>query len=79
MSNPAHHILRKTRKIPLPNPARHIHRRPRKTDFEGKTVKRFIQSADNIWKIEFQDGSKFAIQSELYYGLPIMELCEVCG
>lgn len=57
----------------------HRHRRPLKRDFEGKTVKRFTRSADNLWKFHFSDGTSFAIQSELFYGLPCMELCEVCA
>lgn len=56
----------------------HKHRTPRKKDWEGKMVKRFVRSADNVWRIYFADGSAFAIQSELHYGLPIMELCDVC-
>lgn len=57
----------------------HIHRRPKKADFEGKTVKRFICSADNIWRIVFTDGSRFAIQCETDNGIPYMELCDVCA
>lgn len=65
--------------MPVQNAITHIHRRPKKQDFEGRTIKRFIKTADNIWRFEFTDGKKLAIQSELYYGLPIMELCEECG
>lgn len=57
----------------------HQHRRPRKADFEGKAIKRFIRSGDNIWRFEFTDGTRFAIQSELYFGIPILEICEACG
>jgi hypothetical protein len=67
--------VRTTNKIPVG----HKHRRPKKIDFEGKTVKRFICTADNVWKFYFTDGSEFAIQSELHFGLPIMELCETCS
>lgn len=56
----------------------HKHRRPKKRDFEGKTVKRFSRTADNVWRIWFTDGSAFAIQSDLFHGLPCMELCDVC-
>ena len=57
---------------------RHVHRRPKKADFEGKTIKRFKRDADNHWRIWFTDGTGFAIQSELFSGLPCMELCDVC-
>lgn len=60
-------------------PDEHRHRRPTKRDFEGKTVKRFVRTADNIWKLYFTDGSELAIQSELHYGLAVMELCETCA
>jgi hypothetical protein len=60
------------------NESEHRHRRPRKKDFEGKTIKRFVRTADNIWKFWFLDGSSFAIQSDLHYGLAVMELCDVC-
>ena len=56
----------------------HQHRRPTKRDFEGKTVKRFIRTADNVYKFWFTDGTAFAIQSDLHHGLAIMELCSVC-
>lgn len=56
----------------------HVHRRPKKRDFEGKTVKRFQRTADNVWRIWFTDGTAFAIQSETFHGLACMELCEVC-
>ena len=57
----------------------HRHRRPLKRDFEGKTVRRFQRSADNIWRIWFTDGTAFAIQCEAgYLGLPFMELCDAC-
>lgn len=56
----------------------HEHRRPKKKDFEGKTVKRFVCSADNIWKFWFTDGTFFAVQSDLHHGIAIMELCDVC-
>lgn len=56
----------------------HEHRRPKKTDFEGKTVKRFTRTADNLWKFSFTDGSSFAIQCEAERGLSYMEICEVC-
>lgn len=56
----------------------HRHRRPMKRDFEGKTIKRFQRSADNVYRFWFTDGSAFAIQSELFHGLPLMEICEVC-
>jgi hypothetical protein len=56
----------------------HQHRRPKKPDFEGKTIKRFARTADNIWKFWFTDGTAFAIQSELFHGLTCMELCEIC-
>lgn len=57
----------------------HKHRRPKKSDFEGKTIKRFVRTADNIWKFYFTDGTSFAIQSEFHYGLALMELCEICA
>lgn len=57
----------------------HKHRRPRKKDFEGKTIKRFTCTADNIWRIWFTDGTAFAIQADLHSGVAIMELCETCG
>lgn len=57
----------------------HIHRRPKKPDFEGKTIQRFIRTADNVWKFRFTDGSSLAIQSDLFHGLACMEICEVCG
>lgn len=61
--------------------AEHIHRRPRRKDFEGKTVRRFERSADNIWRIWFTDGTAFAIQCEVS-GLggfvPFMEICDDC-
>ena len=59
----------------------HSHRRPTKRDFEGKTIKRFVRSADNIWKFYFTDGTSLAIQSDNVgpYGLACMELCEVCA
>lgn len=56
----------------------HVHRRPKKKDFEGKTITKFQGGAANIWKFWFSDGTSFAIQSELFYGIPCMELCEVC-
>lgn len=59
-------------------PDKHQHRRPRKRDFEGKTVTRFVRTADNIWRFWFSDGTSFAIQSETHYGAAIMELCDVC-
>lgn len=49
----------------------HKHRRPTKRDFEGKTIKRFSRTADNIWRFWFTDGSSFAIQSDLFYGLTL--------
>ena len=57
----------------------HVHRRPTKKDFEGKTVKRFVRSSDNVWKLYFTDGSAFAIQSDLFHGLPCLEVCDVCA
>lgn len=63
----------------MSQPIEHQHRRPNKADFEGKTIRRFIRSADNIWRFQFTDGSRLAIQSDLFHGLPIMELCEACG
>lgn len=57
---------------------KHRHRKPKKRDFQGKTVKRFLRRADNIWQFEFTDGTAFAIQSELHCGFPIMEVCNVC-
>lgn len=57
----------------------HVHRKPRKSDFEGKTVKRFIYTADNIFKFFFTDGTSLAIQSDLHYGVAIMEICEQCS
>jgi len=58
----------------------HQHRRPLKRDFEGKTIKRFQRSADNIWRFWFTDGTAVAIQSELFHpGITCMELCEVCA
>ena len=57
----------------------HEHRKPTKKDFVGKTVSNFRRDADNVWRIWFTDGTSFAIQSEMYFGLPIMELCEVCA
>lgn len=57
----------------------HVHRRPTKKDFEGKTVKRFVRSADNVWKLYFTDGTAFAIQSDLFHGLACMEVCDVCA
>lgn len=59
--------------------AEHEHRRPVKKDFQGKTISKFVRTADNIWHLKFTDGSAFAIQSELHYGLAILEICEVCG
>ena len=58
----------------------HIHRRPKKIDFEGKTIRRFQRSADNIWRFWFTDGTAFAIQSDSFgpYGLACMEVCDVC-
>jgi hypothetical protein len=58
----------------------HIHRRPTKRDFQGKTIKRFVRSADNLWKFWFTDGSAFAIQSDNFgaYGLACMEVCDQC-
>jgi hypothetical protein len=56
----------------------HIHRRPKKKDFEGKTIKKFQKSADNIWRFWFSDGTAFAVQSETHFGLAVMELCDVC-
>ena len=58
--------------------ADHIHRRPKKKDFEGKTIKRFQRSADNIWRFWFDDGTAFAIQSDLFHGLACMEICDQC-
>jgi len=57
----------------------HEHRRPMKRDFEGKTIYRFVRTADNVWQVYFTDGTAFAIQSELHYGLAVMEVCEVCA
>lgn len=59
----------------------HVHRRPKRKDFEGKTVSRFTLQADNIWKLEFTDGSRLAIQSDSFgqYGVACMALCEECG
>lgn len=61
--------------------AGHIHRRPTKRDFEGKTIKRFIRSGDNVWRLWFTDGTAFAIQSDSFgpYGLACMEVCDVCA
>lgn len=56
----------------------HEHRKPTKSDFEGKTIKRFDQTADNIWRFWFTDGSSFAIQSEVFSGLACMDLCDQC-
>ena len=57
----------------------HEHRKPTKRDFEGKTIKKFVRSADNMWHFEFTDGTRFAVQSELHFGLAVMDLCDVCG
>jgi hypothetical protein len=61
----------------------HVHRRPRKKDFEGKTIRRFVRTADNIWKFYFTDGTSLAIQSETFgfgpYPLACMEICDVCA
>jgi len=59
----------------------HEHRRPEPSDFEGKTIRRFERSADNVWRLWFTDGTAFAIQSDNFgpYGLACMELCEVCA
>jgi hypothetical protein len=56
----------------------HVHRRARKNDFEGKTVRRFSPTADNIWRFWFTDGTAFAIQSENFSGIACMELCDEC-
>jgi hypothetical protein len=57
----------------------HIHRRPKKHDFQGKTIKRFVRSGDNIWRFWFTDGTAFAIQSDIFYGgLACMEICDQC-
>ena len=57
----------------------HVHRRPTKKDFQGKTVKRFVCSADNVWRFWFTDGTAFAIQSEIFHpGIACMEVCDVC-
>lgn len=58
--------------------APHEHRRPKRADFEGKTIKKFRRSGDNVWRFWFTDGTSFAIQSELFSGLACMEICEVC-
>lgn len=57
----------------------HIHRRARPADFEGKTIRQFMPTADNIWQFEFTDGTKLAIQAEAYDGIGVLELCEDCG
>lgn len=57
----------------------HEHKRPTKRDFEGKTIKRFIRSADNVWRFHFTDGTRLAIQSDLFHGLALMEICYECG
>lgn len=59
----------------------HVHRRPKKKDFERKTIRKFVLEADNIWKFEFTDGSRLAIQSDSFghYGVACMALCEECG
>lgn len=56
----------------------HEHRRPIRRDFEGKTIKRFRRTADDVWRFWFTDGTSFAIQSDLFHGLACMELCETC-
>ena len=56
----------------------HDHRRPKKRDFERKTVKRFVATADNIWRFWFTDGTSFAIQSENFSGVACMEICDQC-
>lgn len=62
-----------------PKVIEHVHRRPTKRDFEGRTVKRFVRSADNIWKFYFTEGPPLAIQSDLFSGLACMEVCNVCA
>ena len=60
-------------------PTEHEHRRPTKRDFEGKTIKRFVRTADNVWRFWFTDGTAFAIQSEIFHpGIACMEVCDVC-
>lgn len=62
----------------MPVETQHRHRRVRKKDFEGKTIKRFVGSTDNVWRFWFTDGTSFAIQSENFHGVACMEICEQC-
>jgi hypothetical protein len=64
-----------------PEPAgRHFHRPPTKADFEGKIIRRFQRTANNIWRFWFSDGSAFAIQCKVngVHGVSFMELCDEC-
>jgi len=59
----------------------HVHRRPKKQDFEGKTVKRFERTADNVWRLWFTDGTAFAIETEITGSMcpiPFMRICDLC-
>jgi hypothetical protein len=50
------------------------HRRARKSDFQGKTIERFDNRADNIWRFYFTDGTSVAVETEDFY----MVVCDEC-
>lgn len=56
------------------------HRNLKRSDFEGKTVQRFVCDAVNIITFHFTDGTALAIEAELMtsYQLPGMVACDEC-
>ena len=43
-----------------------VQRRPQKRDFEGKTIARFVRSANNVVRFEFSDGTELEMWAECY-------------
>jgi hypothetical protein len=49
--------------------------------FKGKTIDRMESESVNVATFYFTDGTKLAIEAELFGSLPLAELlaCEVCA
>ena len=58
----------------------HSHYHADSRDLEGKTIQRFNCDADNVWRLEFTDGTAVAIEADLgLSSCPIMLLCDFCA
>jgi hypothetical protein len=56
-----------------------MERDPTPEDFVGKTIIAVDLGAANIWRFRFSDATALAIEADLHYDIPIMQICEPCA